>query len=53
VKCHAAGVIPSPFQILFMLRPSVYKPEQHIHMPVRHIWALRSTSEITEAKRNS
>ena len=30
VKCHATGVIITPFQFLFMLRPSVYKPEQHI-----------------------
>jgi len=43
VKCHAAGVIPTPLQLLFILRPSACKPEQHILKPVRQIWAMEST----------
>jgi len=42
-KCHATCVIPTPFQLLLMLLPSVSKPEQHILKPVRQIWATEST----------
>ena len=51
VKCHAAGVIPTPFQLLLMLRPSEHKPEQHILKPVRQIWAMERTESSRGKKK--